>query len=75
MSWKFASEKQRHPFLSLGRKHLESEGENQLQSPRNNKSLTCLVLFLNKHIYIIAPHNRVVFFSWDLKDYLKRNRS
>lgn len=56
-------------------------GESQLQSRRTNKSLTRLVWFLNKHIYIIAPTQQSDFFyflffcPWDLKDYLKRNRS
>lgn len=55
---------------------MESEGGGeQPQSPRNNKSLTCLAWFLNKHIDVIVPHNRVHFPPWDLKDYLKRNRS
>lgn len=31
--------------------------------------------FLSKHIYIVAPQSRAFFFPWDLKDYLKRNRS
>lgn len=37
-------------------------GKNQIYFLRNNKSLTCLICFLNEHIYIVAQRSRAFFF-------------
>lgn len=38
------------------------EKQKQTNYLRNNKSLACLICFLNKHIYIIAQQSRTFFF-------------
>lgn len=40
---------------------LEYEEKTQIYLLRNNKSLTCLICVLSKHIYIVAQHSRAFF--------------
>lgn len=67
MSWRFASEKQSYPFSFIFCKKERGiafgvlRGKNQIYFLRNNKSLTCLISFLNKHIYIVAQQSRAFF--------------
>ena len=49
-------------FFSLKKEETSFWRKKKINFLRNNKSLTCLICFLNKHIYIVAQRSTSFFF-------------